>query len=113
MMRLVVSPVVMRSPTSLAAAPSTSLAVEMPPPPSASLAVERSPSPSPFLDEETTLPDSTSGQSKLWRLRSDIWKDMDPIYQDGRVVQAHCKHCSEVFSAARNSVVNGNFVFRL
>ncbi|CAO2185199.1 unnamed protein product [Urochloa humidicola] len=103
MMRLVVSPEVMRSPTSLAAAPSASLAVERSPSPSASLAVERSPSPSRFLDEETTLPDSTSGQSKLRRLRSDIWKDMDPIYQDGRVVQAHCKHCSEVFSAARNS----------
>ncbi|CAN6178839.1 unnamed protein product [Urochloa humidicola] len=103
MMRLVVSPVVMRSPTSLAAASSASLAVERSPSPSASLAVERSPSPSPFLDEETTMPDSTSGHSKLRKLRSDIWKDMDPIYQDGRVAQAQCKHCYEVFSAARNS----------
>ncbi|CAN6336476.1 unnamed protein product [Urochloa humidicola] len=98
-MRLVVSPVVMgprspalgtrNSPTSLAASPSASLGVERSP----------SPSPPPFLDEETILPDSTSGQCKLRRLKSEIWKDMDPIYQDGRVVQAQCKHDAACVSA--------------
>ncbi|CAN6358146.1 unnamed protein product [Urochloa humidicola] len=28
---------------------------------------------------------------------------MDPIYCDGKLIQAKCKHCNEVFSAKRNS----------
>ena len=28
---------------------------------------------------------------------------MDPIYHDRKLVQARCKHCNEIFSAARNS----------
>jgi hypothetical protein len=28
---------------------------------------------------------------------------MEPIYRQGKVVEARCKHCNEVFSAARNS----------
>jgi hypothetical protein len=45
----------------------------------------------------------SSPQSKPRKLRSQIWSDMVPIYQRGRVVRAQCKHCNEVFSAARNS----------
>jgi hypothetical protein len=28
---------------------------------------------------------------------------MEPIYRQGKVVEARCKHCNEVFSAAHNS----------
>jgi hypothetical protein len=37
------------------------------------------------------------------KLRSAIWKDMDLIYQDGKVIQGRSKHCYEVFAAARTS----------
>jgi hypothetical protein len=37
------------------------------------------------------------------KLRSTIWKDMDPISQDGKVIQGRCKNCYEVFAAARTS----------
>ena len=46
---------------------------------------------------------SISAPSKVRKLRSSIWKDMDPIYEGGKVVKSRCKHCYEVFSAARNS----------
>ncbi|KAG2582258.1 hypothetical protein PVAP13_6KG120470, partial [Panicum virgatum] len=82
-LRLVVSPVV------IAQSPRSS-------PPSPPLPVERSSSPSP-------LPGFSSAQRKLRRLKSEIWSDMDPIYHDRKLVQARCKHCNEIFSAARNS----------
>jgi hypothetical protein len=46
---------------------------------------------------------SSSVQSKVRKLKSGIWMDMDPIYHGRKLIQARCKHFYEVFSAARNS----------
>jgi len=71
-LRLVVSPEV------IAHSPRSS-------PPSPPLLVESSPSPS-------TLPGSSSVQTKLRRLKSEIWSDMDPIYHGRKLIQARYKH---------------------
>jgi len=102
MMRLVVSPVVMR-PRSTSCSP-TSPVLE---PHAPERSPSRSTSPSPNLDDQTISMDnpdnSTSSRSKPRKLRSEIWNDMDPIYNGGKLMQARCKHCNEVFAAARNS----------
>ncbi|CAL5077025.1 unnamed protein product [Urochloa decumbens] len=92
MMRLLVSPVVVgaRSP----AQPSHH--------------VQRSPSrsPPPQNIHDNTSNDitatSTKG-SKPRRLRSAIWKDVEPIYESGKLIRGRCIHCNEIFPAARNS----------
>jgi len=64
----------------------------------------RSPRTSPARSPQSGAAHSGShDHSKPRKLRSAIWKDMDPIYQDGKVIQGRCKHCYEVFAAARTS----------
>ncbi|OEL32780.1 hypothetical protein BAE44_0006201 [Dichanthelium oligosanthes] len=102
MMRLVISPVVMgpRSPAhSLRSSPAFPSCPE-----ERSLSPTASPPQPPSFGEGTTQNlGSTSVRNKPRKLKYEIWNDMDPIYHDGKVVQARCKHCNEVFSAARNS----------
>ncbi|WVZ85091.1 hypothetical protein U9M48_032048 [Paspalum notatum var. saurae] len=94
MMRLFVSPVVMG-----ARSPSPFMSPLLPQP-----TVERSVTPATSPPPSTSHdPGSRSAGNKPRKLRSEIWKDMDPIYHDGKVVEAKCKHCYEVFSATRNS----------
>jgi hypothetical protein len=35
---------------------------------------------------------SSSVQSKVRKLKSEIWMDMDPIYHGNKLIQARCKH---------------------
>jgi hypothetical protein len=54
----------------------------------------------------TTRNDNTSTSthgSKSRKLRSAIWKEVEPIYRQGKLVQGRCIHCNEIFLAARNS----------
>jgi hypothetical protein len=37
------------------------------------------------------------------KLTSIVWKDADPIYSDGLLVQGRCKYCSSVFLASKFS----------
>ncbi|KAL6845616.1 hypothetical protein ACP4OV_025111 [Aristida adscensionis] len=79
-----------------------------------SLATLRTPLVSPvlpdILDEETRprssnhIVGSTPRKGgKPRKLRSSIWKEVEPIYIDGRIVEARCTHCNARFPAARNS----------
>jgi hypothetical protein len=54
----------------------------------------------------TTRNDNTSTSthdSKSRKLRSAIWKKVEPIYHQEKLVQGHFIHCNEIFPAAQNS----------
>jgi len=40
---------------------------------------------------------------KRRKLRSDVWKEFEPIYEGNLVVQAKCIHCLELLSATRDN----------
>ena len=40
------------------------------------------------------------------KLKSRIWKEFIPIYQQGKVVEGQCKQCNEVFPASKSSGTN-------
>uniref|UniRef100_A0A0A9B3W3 BED-type domain-containing protein n=1 Tax=Arundo donax TaxID=35708 RepID=A0A0A9B3W3_ARUDO len=46
---------------------------------------------------------STSASSKRRKLRSDVWKEIEAIYENRKVVKGRCTHCYEVFFATRTS----------
>jgi hypothetical protein len=44
-----------------------------------------------------------STQFRPRKLKSRIWKEYIPIYEDGKLAEGHCKHCNEVFRASKDS----------
>ena len=44
---------------------------------------------------------------KIRRLTSTVWKDFSPRYNDGKLIQAVCKHCNEVMAAGRDMGTSG------
>ncbi|KAL6646280.1 hypothetical protein ACP70R_017888 [Stipagrostis hirtigluma subsp. patula] len=68
-----------------------------------------SPEPQLSLVDETRAqldyhPGSISAKGgKPRKLRSTIWNEVDPIYDNGKLIQGRCKHCNGIFPAARNS----------
>jgi hypothetical protein len=40
------------------------------------------------------------------KLKSKIWKEFTPMYEDGKLVEGQCKHCNEVFPSSKASGTN-------
>lgn len=44
---------------------------------------------------------------KRRRLTSAVWRDFNPRYDNGKLVEGECKHCNEVFPAGRDVGTSG------
>ncbi|KAM0890972.1 hypothetical protein ACQ4PT_026738 [Festuca glaucescens] len=55
------------------------------------------------LSPDTRATNSHASKRKPRKLISDIWREAEPIYKEGKLVEGKCIHCHQIFAASRDT----------